>query len=86
MNIRTKLKSYSQGFTGDMAMQKPSKNKRQMFLAFSKEYKDIPASFIMRSLDNFLNLGSCFDALEDYETYAAQEFDYHKKTWQSKKL
>jgi hypothetical protein len=86
MNIRTKLKSYSQGFTGDMVMQKPSKNKRQMFLAFSKEYKDIPVSFIMRSLDNFLNLGSCFDALEDYETYAAQEFDYHKKTWQSKKL
>ena len=86
MNTRTKLKSYLQGFTEDMAMQKPSKNKRQMFLAFSKEYKDVPVSFIMRSLDNFLNLGSCFDALEDYENHAAQEFDYHKKTWQSKKL
>ena len=69
-----------------MAMQKPSKSKRDMFHAFSKSYKEVPISFVMRSLDNFSNLGNCFDAIEDYTPYAVQEFDYGKNVWQSKKL
>jgi hypothetical protein len=40
----------------------------------------------MRSIDNFVNFGDCFDAVHDYEPHAIQEFNTEKNKWQNKKL
>lgn len=67
-------------------MQKVSKTKREMYDAFKKKYENVPSVFIMRSMDNFVSFGDCFDAIIDYKPHAIQEFNVEKNKWQNKKL